>query len=31
VFIAVDGNNLPQPPDDATLTAIANKIITQIP
>ena len=31
VFLAVDGNNLPQPPDDATLKAIATKIVTQIP
>jgi hypothetical protein len=31
VFIAVDGNNLPQPADDATLKAIATKIVTQIP
>jgi hypothetical protein len=30
VFLAVDGNNLPQPADDATLTAIATKILTQI-
>jgi hypothetical protein len=30
VFLAVDGNNLPQPADDATLTAIATTILTQI-
>ena len=31
VLIDVNGDELQQPPDDATLTAIANKIITQIP
>lgn len=31
VFIGVDGDNLPQPADDATLTTIATKIVSQIP
>jgi len=31
VLIAVDGNNLPQPADDATLKTVATKIISQIP
>jgi hypothetical protein len=31
VFIDVNGDELPQPPDDATLQAIAQRIIGQIP
>ena len=31
VLIDVDGNNLPQPADDATLEAVASKIVEQIP
>jgi hypothetical protein len=31
VFIAVDGNNLPQPASDQQLTAVATRIVSQIP
>jgi len=31
VFIDVNGDELPQPPDDATLQAIAQRIVDQIP
>ena len=30
-LLAVDGNNLPQPPPDATLTAIAKAIASRVP